>query len=205
MYENCHDYYNYQKYQPAAQLTQNSGAWITTFSAKQFFPFSPREEDIDIVDIAHHLSLINRFTGATLEPYSVAEHSWRASYLVSPENALWALLHDAPEAYISDMSRPLKHHTSVGLVYLEVEKKIMSAICRKFGLPEEEPAEIKLADNRMLMTEKRDLLRYNLNHPSWNIDAEPLPEFIHPFSWKNAKKLFLARYKELTYGKTKNT
>ena len=182
-------------------IQKTNGAWITTFSGKQFYPLDPKEEDIDIVDIAHHLALINRFTGATLEPYSVAEHCWRASYLVKPENALWALLHDAPEAYISDMSRPLKHHTPVGVIYMEVEKNIMSAVCRKFGLSLEEPEEVKIADNRMLMTEKRDLLRNNLKHPDWGIDAEPLREFIHPFSWKNAKKLFLARYQELISAK----
>ena len=178
-----------------------NGAWISTYSGKQVFPLSPTEDSIDIVDIAHHLALLNRFTGATIEPYSVAEHSWRASYLVSPKNALWALLHDASEAYIADMSRPLKYDTPIGKVYLEVEKNLMVTICRKFGLSTDEPEEVKLADNRMLMTEKRDLLRNNTSHPDWGIVAEPIAEYIHPLDWRKAKKLFIDRYRELTSGK----
>ena len=181
------------------QVAPISLPWITTFSGKQFFPTSPRQEDIDIIDIAHHLSLINRFTGATLEPYSVAEHSVRLSYLVKPENALWGLLHDASEAYLSDMSRPVKHETEIGKVYCEIEARVMEAICQKFGLASTEPEEIKLADNIMVMTEKRDLLKNNLNHPDWGIDAEPLRNhYIHPVTWRNAKSWFLKRYQELT-------
>ena len=182
-----------------------TGAWISTYSGKQVFPLSPTEDSIDIVDIAHHLALLNRFTGATIEPYSVAEHSWRASYLVSPQNALWTLLHDAPEAYIADMSRPLKHDTPIGDVYREVEKNLMATICRKFDLSTEEPEEVKLADNRMLMTEKRDLLRNNTNHPDWGIEAEPIAEYIHPLDWRKAKKLFIDRFRELTSAKNTET
>lgn len=177
---------------------QTTGAWITTYSGKQLFPLAPTEDAIDIIDIAHHLALINRFTGATMEPYSVAEHSVRVSYVVPPEHALWGLLHDASEAYLSDMSRPLKHGTQIGEVYLEVEKNMMAAICRKFGLSTEEPPQVKGADDILVMTEKRDLLRNNLKHPDWGINAEPLRTYIHPMDWRRAKARFLERYRELT-------
>ena len=170
--------------------------WITTHSGRQFFPLSPREEDIEIEDIAHHLSLINRFSGATREPYSVAEHSVRVSYLLPPNLALWGLLHDAPEAYILDMATPIKMNTNLGFVYRGVEKGIMRVICRKFGLSEEEPPEVKIADRIMLVTEKRDLLIHNPKHPSWNIEAEPLRDFIHQVTWRKAKIAFMERFVE---------
>ena len=175
-----------------------SEPWITTHSGRQFFPLSPREEDIDIQDIAHHLSLINRFTGATREPYSVAEHSVRVSWLLPTTTALWGLLHDASEAYILDMSTPLKKNTNLGAEYQKIEKGIMEAVCRKFGLTEEEPPEVKTADQIMLVTEKRDLLVNNPFHPVWEIAAEPIRSFIHPVPWRQAKAAFLERFVELT-------
>ena len=196
MWENCHDYENYTKMTTTQQKT--SGTWIATYSAKQFFPLAPRQEDIDIVDIAHSLALQCRFTGHCMEFYSVAEHSVRASYLVPSEHALWALLHDATEAYLTDMSRPIKQNTSLGEEYRKIEKNLMAAICQKFGLSTEEPPQVKIADNIMLMTEKRDLLRNNLAHPKWNETAEPVREYIHPMDWRRAKARFLERYRELT-------
>ena len=53
----------------------DSSAWIETYSGKRFYILDPRPQDVDIVDIAHALSLLTRFTGHTREFYSVAQHS----------------------------------------------------------------------------------------------------------------------------------
>ena len=89
-------------------------AWIITYSGKKFYHLAPSAEMVDIVDIAHALSLTCRWTGHTRYHYSVAQHSWYFSYLVPKEFALSALLHDASEAYLGDMNRPLKHFTPAG-------------------------------------------------------------------------------------------
>lgn len=101
----------------------------TTGSGKPFWSMDPRPEDVRIEDIAAHLSRICRFGGALkdsvtlcedefphggagisakIEIYSVAQHSVLVSYNVPPEYALEGLLHDAAEAYIGDMIKPIK-------------------------------------------------------------------------------------------------
>lgn len=84
------------------------GEWILTFSGERFYPFSPAPEEVKTKDIAHALANICRFNGHTRGFYSVAAHSVHVSRLVPPEFALEALLHDAAEAYVGDMVRPLK-------------------------------------------------------------------------------------------------
>ncbi len=86
------------------------GDYIATYTGKQFYPLDPRPEDVCLEDIAHSLSNLCRFTGHTDTDrfYSVAQHSVICSTIVAPEAALLALLHDAAEAYLGDISRPLK-------------------------------------------------------------------------------------------------
>jgi len=83
------------------------GDWIETYTGKQFYPLDPYPEDIDVRDIAHALSNLCRFTGHCRAFYSVAEHSIYVSTHVPKTMALQALFHDAPEAYIADISGPL--------------------------------------------------------------------------------------------------
>lgn len=169
-------------------------AWIITFTGKAFNPFDPNPDAIDIRDIAHHLALENRFLGATGEPYSVAEHSVRVSWLC-PNDAMWGLLHDASEAYLRDVPAPYKK-THVFRDYLTLEAMVMQAVCVAFGLPQQMPATVKDADRVLLATEKRDLMP---KHPvrEWQVAAEPLLTPIRPMSWQAAEGLFLRRFKEL--------
>ena len=111
-----------------------SNAAIETYSGKWFDILNPQPEMIDIESIAHATSMVCRFSGHTRHHYSVAQHSWLGSYLVPRENALEFLLHDASEAYIGDMSRPLKHCTEAGKHYREVEARITAVIREVFGL-----------------------------------------------------------------------
>lgn len=165
---------------------------IQTFTGKVIDLGLVTEEDIDILDIAHALSLINRYTGHTIAPYSVAQHSVHVSRLVADEHALWGLLHDASEAYLGDVSRPLK---SMLPDYKRLEEMVQRAIADRFALGWPIPAEVKAADNVALMAEKRDLMP--LDRGDWGIDDMAAPERIAPVAWKEAKEMFLTRCEEV--------
>ena len=150
--------------------------WFCTYSGKRFHPFDPRPDEICLVDIAHHLSLTCRFNGACRDFYSVAQHSVMVSSLCEPQNALWGLLHDATEAYIGDMVRPLK----MGIEqYRDIEALLESVIAEKCGLPMPMPGDVKRADEIALYVERRDLM--STIHP-WSKQAEmdPIIEDIPP-------------------------
>lgn len=174
------------------------GDWIQTFSARQFWPCDPRPEEIHIEDIAHSLALQCRFAGHCESFYSVAEHSVRVSRLLRPEIALWGLLHDASEAYMTDLARPLKRGSPLGPIYREMESRLMWAVCERFGLSVEEPPEVMEADNVLLMTEKRDLMRAHGKLPKWPEAARPLSCTIEPMDWRDAEVEFLKKFYELT-------
>lgn len=85
---------------------------ILTYTGKLVDPFNMRAEDIDIEDIAHALAHTCRFNGHTRRFYSVAEHSlyvYAACEMESIQTKLYALLHDAGEAYLPDIPSPIKH------------------------------------------------------------------------------------------------
>ena len=131
---------------------------IATYTGRIINPLDPDPEQIDILDICHHLSNICRFTGAVKSFYSVGEHSCRVSdILEGPEKKLYGVLHDASEAYIADLARPIKRTKEMEF-YRIIEKKLMDVIYIKFGLDINEPEEVKEADNIMLITEQRDLM-----------------------------------------------
>ena len=110
-----------------------SDAWIQTYSGGKFFPLSPESEGITIEDIAHALSNLCRFAGHVKRFYSVAQHSVLVSHYCDPIDALVGLLHDASEAYLLDMPRPLKK-SGYFEAYLEAEDRLMRVIEKKFGI-----------------------------------------------------------------------
>lgn len=136
-------------------VTQRRGDWMQTFTGRAFFPLDPLPEDVSPLDIAHALSNICRFGGHTRVHYSVAEHCVILSQVVRPENALAALLHDAAEAYMGDMVRPLKKHMPQ---YAEAEDNLLATIFTYFGLEPGIPAEVHSVDNRILLDERAALL-----------------------------------------------
>ena len=172
------------------------GEWLQTFTGKQFWPLDPCPEEICIEDIAHALSLQCRFGGHCKEFYSVAEHSWRVSFMCDATNALWGLLHDAAEAYLVDLPLPLKHFSALGEKYQLVEQRLMVAVCLRFGLEASSSPNVKESDRFMLHWEARDLMS---PHPApWAGEGCLLPaEVIKPLLPKEAEAAFLERFREL--------
>jgi hypothetical protein len=118
-----------------------------------FYPLDPREEDVCIEDIAHATSLMCRFAGHVRVFYSVAEHCRRVAELVAKYErdrsiVLQALIHDAPEAYLVDIPRPLKY--SPGMEnYRLYERDVENVIFKKYRVPLELPefGLVKTCDN----------------------------------------------------------
>lgn len=143
---------------------------IYTFTGGTIRPLAPSVEDINIADIAHSLSNQCRFTGHTSRFYSVAEHSVLVMRAVAdPALKLTALLHDASEAYLADLARPIKHAPDLGEVYLKFEAALEAVIAERFGLRYPYPPEVKQADDALLAREIHTLLPQTLR----NIWPEP--------------------------------
>lgn len=132
--------------------------FMCTFSGLRVNPLNLRNEDIAIEDIAHALSLLCRGSGHLKYFYSVGQHSVNCAKEAQARNwsdtlALTCLLHDASEAYISDIIRPVKKHLAN---YMQIEDQILAAIFRKFGLgslTDEDYRKMKTIDNEMLENE----------------------------------------------------
>jgi hypothetical protein len=165
------------------------GDWIQTQTNKQFFPMDPRVGDIELEDIAHALSHLCRFGGHVDSFYSVAQHSVLVSQHVSPASAVAGLLHDATEAYLVDVPRPIKKHLTN---YADIEATLARVIGYRFGVSLDFlPADVQEADERALATEKRDL-RGPAPAP-WGLAAVPYDDRIVAWTSAQSKKAFLAR------------
>ena len=171
-----------------------NGDWITTFSGRKMYPCDPLPEEIYIEDIARALSMLCRFTGHVRFFYSVGQHSTLCSRIVPREDARWALMHDASEAYLADIARPTKPYLSN---YQSLENAMMEQIAIRFNLPWPMPPSIHHADNVLVITERRDLLNPGPDWGEWTKGIEPLKDKIVPLSPAEAEREFLARYEEL--------
>lgn len=174
--------------------TPNRRAEILTYGGEYFdFEDAGNDRGLDIETIAHALALTNRFGGHTKEPYSVAQHSVYVARNCDSQDALWGLLHDASEAYINDIVRPVK----VTLPdYRWLEQKIMDRVADFYRLPFEIPESVHEADLVLCATEKRDLLPHGPDR-DWHLPYPPLPETIVPWHWRRAKSTFLREYENL--------
>lgn len=172
-------------------------AWIETYTGVAFDILAPTLDMINIEDIAHALSQMNRFTGHCKFPYPVAQHSRLGSYIVPQEHAFAFLLHDASEAYIGDMNRPLKHFSAAGDAYRAVEDRVQSLIYKRFGLDEHEPKVVKDVDNLMLYAEKQQLMHSPDFKYQWSETQEAADVVIKETSFYDNKRLFLDRFYEL--------
>jgi len=168
---------------------------ILTSAGRYFNLVDPNHRHVCIHEIAHALAHICRFTGHVRTFYSVAQHSYHASYLVPPEYALQALLHDAAEAYIGDVASPLKHLLPD---YKAIEAGVEAAVTRHFKLPAVLHPSVKRADLIMLATEQRDLMPAHADVWECIQGIEPMPQPIAPMAPQSARYCFLDRFFELT-------
>ena len=174
--------------------------WMQTYTGKKFYPTAPNAADVDPLDIAHALSMQCRYNGHVKEFYSVAEHCWLISHALerdygSRDLALWGLLHDATEAYVGDMVRPLKKQIPA---FSEVEDRVMKAIAERFDLfTETMPPEVKDADNRILVDEKAALM--GKQPGAWSVDGlKPLRVYIKAWDPTTARNKYMERLIALT-------
>lgn len=173
-------------------------SWILTASGVKFDLRNPRSADVRIGDIAHALARICRFTGHTRAFYSVAQHSVGVANLLPRHLARIGLLHDATEAYVGDMSSPLKELLPE---YQAIEHEVWRAIAIHFGMREKLPPAVKRADLEMLAAERRALL------PEDNIEWVCLRGIITPtvnlVPWdpETACRRFIEEYQRLTDGR----
>lgn len=180
---------------------------LCTFTGKVVNPLKLKMEDIDIHDIAHHLALINRFVGASKKPISVAQHSVYVMRLVAKNFrtlAREALLHDASEAYLGDVSKWVKASKEMA-AYRAAEEDAEIVIAQSFNLKiywekgklAMHPL-IKEADNLMVRFEAMKM--WGPSHPMFTLKDYPPPTKDEisrvgkwaPWSWKESEEVFLA-------------
>lgn len=162
-----------------------SGAW---------FDFcAPAESAFTIEDIAQGLANICRYSGQCTRFYSVAEHSLLVSEVASGFE-FEALLHDAAEAFMGDITRPLKQMLPD---YKRIEREVESAIHRRFAVSSPLPPEVKSADLRVLAAEQRQIMPKGTDGWVRSQKVIPAPVVVRHLPPEEAKKAFLSRYEAL--------
>lgn len=174
---------------------------MTTYSGLYINPRTMTAADVRLQDIAQGLSNMCRFSGQCTEFYSVAQHSFLCSWAVyhemkgqpgDKEMALTALLHDAPEAYISDLVHCVKRGFPD---YYKLEAHIWTCIVEKFNLSRmygtELPPKVKEVDGRMLVTERMHIISEKSQVWACQQKFKPYNLVVKPVPPHRAKAIFL--------------
>lgn len=170
-------------------------AVMLTFSGRTVDLADPDLSHFTIEDIARPLAYQCRFVGNTTAFYSVAQHCVLASELAPDGFAYEALMHDAEEAFTGDWPTPWK--VRIGRATIDgAIAPLKKAVARRFGLSYPQSAAVKLADQRALATELRDLCAPH--RVNWRDLPPPSPDRIEPLAPDAAMQAFLARFQELT-------
>lgn len=175
-----------------SQSTPRRGDWMQTFTGRAFWPLDPRPDEVHLSDIAHSLALQCRYAGHCRSFFSVAQHSVLVSHFLPEELRLWGLLHDASEAYLVDLPRPVKRSIPD---YGAAEELVMKAIATRFGLVWPMPAAVKDVDNRILIDESEALM--GAPPMPWKLVGPPLGIVIESWSPQEAERRFVARFHQL--------
>lgn len=171
-------------------------SYITTYTGKHFDPTKPDISLVDIRDIAHALSLTCRGNGHVKTFFSVGQHCINCALEAKARGysrrvILACLIHDASEAYMSDVPRPFKHTLPE---YMAAEDKLLDLIYEKFlgdTLTAEEQALVKAIDNDLLYYDLRELLNEVSDSPEPKLHIELCYEFI-PF--EQVERIYLELY-----------
>lgn len=175
-------------------------SWIRTFTGNRFDPLNPDPLFIRILDIAHALSNITRFSGHTSRFYSVAIHSVLVSKILEHQGfdrrtQFEGLMHDASEAYLVDIPKPIKIQPFMQ-GYRDAERKLEEVLAKRFNMRYPLCEVIKKADVIALAMEARDLMGdpkdweslYTVDCLPWTVETMP------PLA---ARDVFLARFATL--------
>ena len=140
-------------------LYQDENRHIRTYSGNKFYLFSKDTSAIQLTDITRALSHTSRFSGMTSRFYSVAEHSILVGHLVAritsnPNTVLQALMHDAPEAYLTDIPSPFKGALKN---FRTLEDNVWERIATKYNLAVGMDPLIKTMDWVALFAEAMEL------------------------------------------------
>jgi hypothetical protein len=171
----------------------NVGPTIMLRSGAWFDFCAPADSDFTIEDIAQGLANICRYSGQCSSFYSVAEHSVLVSE-VAAGFEFEGLLHDAAEAFMGDITRPLKQ---ILPEYKRIEHEVETAIFERFGISSTPAPEVKRADLRVLAAEQQQIMPKGTD---WWVQSEkiiPAPVVVRHLPPDEAKQLFLARYEAL--------
>lgn len=175
-------------------------SYILTYKRKEFYPLEPKVEDIDIEDIAHALSLLCRANGHFKHFYSVGLHSLNCAKEAqargySERVMLGCLLHDGSEAYLADITRPVKRHLQK---YLEIEEVLQGKIFDKWITPELTEDEKKLVfeiDDTILYYEFLELFGEKIFEYVPTLVSEPNFEYVE---FSKVENEFLGLFYTLT-------
>lgn len=176
-----------------AFLAPRLGDWMQTYTGRQAWPMDMRADEVFIEDVAHSLAMQCRYAGHSLRFYSVAEHSvlmarwFRAQGMA--EYALPALLHDATEAYLVDVPRPVKPFLPG---YKEAEHRAWLAIAERLGLDPVLSSHVHDADNRILGDERAQNMSTCV--AEWHTTGAGLGVTLQFWTPEQAEAEFLATY-----------
>jgi uncharacterized protein len=192
-------------------------AWQRMLSGRRLDLLDPSPLDIEIEDIAHGLARVARWNGQTAGAhiFSVAQHCLLVEALarvheprLDRPRRLAVLLHDAPEYVIGDMISPFK--AVIGDAYKAVERRLLTAIHLRFGLPAHTPPEveelIKLADRQAAFLEATRLagfettaaLKFFGRPPAISTAMER--DYLKSWPAETAQARYLERFKKLAGG-----
>jgi 5'-deoxynucleotidase YfbR-like HD superfamily hydrolase len=171
------------------------GPTILLSSGATFDFLDPWASDFTIDDIAHGLSQTCRYAGQCRSFYSVAEHSILVSRLVPQEYALEGLLHDATEAFIGDITRPLKQMLPD---FKAIEARVEEAIATRFGFKPDYKAAIKPVDLQVLAAEQMQIMPAGCADWAEKDNVVPADIAVESLDPVSAKAEFLARLAEIS-------
>jgi 5'-deoxynucleotidase YfbR-like HD superfamily hydrolase len=191
--------------------------WQRMLSGRRLDLLDPSPLDIEIEDIAHGLARVARWNGQTIGThiFSVAQHTLLVEAVLRTQMPradhrvrLAVMLHDAPEYVVGDMISPFK--AVIGGSYKTVEKRLLTAIHLRFGLPAALPAEltarIKAADAGAAYLEATRLAGFKDAEArklfGWPpaLPNEVVTDFLTPWPAGKAEKRYLTRFKALKPG-----
>ncbi len=181
------------------------GPYLQTVSGRWVNPFDPDPDQIELSDIARALANQCRFGGHCRPFYSVAQHCVIVSELMeqeggNAEDALAALMHDAPEAYLGDLPHPIKHRSPLGTVFREAEEPLDRMIRRRFSISDPSEA-VKRIDRALLATERRAFSAEMWDWPELE-GVESLQLELRAWSPDEAADAFIRRFEELDARRT---